>query len=141
MNETEEEITFEEPDFAPWDGRRVPVVLLGGYLGVGKTTLLNELLARTDVERCRADRVRQSQRQPGAVAQPDAADDRLAAEVGQRHGLGVGDAAGDGGLDAGQRRTAEPVLVERRGVADRQRTAAHAGEPDTAPDRCPPAGR
>lgn len=37
-----------EPDFAPWDGRRVPVTLLGGYLGAGKTTVINELLARTD---------------------------------------------------------------------------------------------
>lgn len=35
-------------DFAPWDGRRVPVTLLGGYLGAGKTTVINELLARTD---------------------------------------------------------------------------------------------
>lgn len=34
--------------FAPWDGRRVPVTLLGGYLGAGKTTVLNALLARTD---------------------------------------------------------------------------------------------
>ena len=33
---------------APWDGRRVPVTLLGGYLGSGKTTAINELLARTD---------------------------------------------------------------------------------------------
>lgn len=40
----------EEPDviFAPWDGRRVPVTLIGGYLGAGKTTVVNELLARTD---------------------------------------------------------------------------------------------
>ncbi len=35
-------------DFAPWDGRRVPVTLLAGYLGAGKTTTLNRLLARTD---------------------------------------------------------------------------------------------
>lgn len=34
--------------FLPWDGRRVPVTLLGGYLGAGKTTVINELLARTD---------------------------------------------------------------------------------------------
>ncbi len=34
--------------FAPWDGRRVPVTLLGGYLGSGKTTVINELLARTE---------------------------------------------------------------------------------------------
>lgn len=33
---------------APWDGRRVPVTLIGGYLGAGKTTLINELLLRTD---------------------------------------------------------------------------------------------
>ncbi|MEM9202408.1 MAG: GTP-binding protein [Actinomycetota bacterium] len=33
---------------APWDGRRVPMTLLGGYLGAGKTTVLNELLRRTD---------------------------------------------------------------------------------------------
>lgn len=34
--------------FAPWDGRRVPVTMVGGYLGAGKTTLINEVLARTD---------------------------------------------------------------------------------------------
>lgn len=49
MNQDEEEVVFEEPTFAPWDGRRVPVLLLGGYLGSGKTTVINELLARTDV--------------------------------------------------------------------------------------------
>lgn len=48
MNEDEEDVTFVEPVFAPWDGRRVPVVLLGGYLGAGKTTVINEMLARTD---------------------------------------------------------------------------------------------
>ncbi|MEM8923106.1 MAG: GTP-binding protein [Actinomycetota bacterium] len=35
-------------EIAPWDGRRVPVTLVGGYLGAGKTTTINELLARTD---------------------------------------------------------------------------------------------
>ncbi len=35
-------------EFAPWDGRRVPVTLIGGYLGAGKTTVINRLLARTD---------------------------------------------------------------------------------------------
>ena len=47
---------FDMPDLdmydldllAPWDGRRVPVTLLGGYLGAGKTTVINELLATTD---------------------------------------------------------------------------------------------
>ncbi len=37
-----------ETEFAPWDGRRVPVTLLGGYLGAGKTTVVNRLLARTE---------------------------------------------------------------------------------------------
>ena len=49
MRQAPDEIEVEEPDFAPWDGRRVPVALLGGYLGSGKTTLLNELLRRTEV--------------------------------------------------------------------------------------------
>ena len=49
MNLDDDELTFIEPDFAPWDGRRVPVTLIGGYLGAGKTTLINEMLARTDV--------------------------------------------------------------------------------------------
>ena len=48
MNEDEEEITVVDPVFAPWDGRRVPVTLLGGYLGAGKTTVINEMLARAD---------------------------------------------------------------------------------------------
>ena len=48
MNLDEDEITVIEPVYAPWDGRRVPVVLLGGYLGAGKTTVINEMLARTD---------------------------------------------------------------------------------------------
>lgn len=38
----------QDMTFAPWDGRRVPVTLLGGYLGSGKTTIINELLARTE---------------------------------------------------------------------------------------------
>lgn len=39
---------WDDAVFAPWDGRRVPVTLLGGYLGSGKTTVINLLLARTD---------------------------------------------------------------------------------------------
>ena len=49
MNQEEDEITFVEPVYAPWDGRRVPVTLLSGYLGAGKTTIINEMLGRTDV--------------------------------------------------------------------------------------------
>lgn len=36
----------DDPVFAPWDGRRVPMTLIGGYLGAGKTTTINSLLAR-----------------------------------------------------------------------------------------------
>jgi G3E family GTPase len=39
---------YAEPDFLPWDGRRVPMTFLAGYLGAGKTTVLNELLAVAD---------------------------------------------------------------------------------------------
>ena len=39
---------YQEPEFLPWDGRRVPLTFVGGYLGSGKTTLINEVLARTD---------------------------------------------------------------------------------------------
>ena len=46
MNET---VDTPAPEvIAPWDGRRVPVTLLGGYLGAGKTTVINAVLARTD---------------------------------------------------------------------------------------------
>jgi len=48
VNLEEDDITVVEPVYAPWDGRRVPVALLGGYLGAGKTTVINEMLARTD---------------------------------------------------------------------------------------------
>lgn len=43
-------VTDLDSPFAPWDGRRVPVTFLGGYLGAGKTTVLNELLARTSLK-------------------------------------------------------------------------------------------
>ena len=36
---------YLEPSFLPWDGRRVPITFVGGYLGAGKTTAINELLA------------------------------------------------------------------------------------------------
>lgn len=39
---------YQEPDFLPWDGRRVPVTFLAGYLGAGKTTLINQILAAAD---------------------------------------------------------------------------------------------
>ena len=39
---------YREPEFLPWEGRRVPLTFVGGYLGAGKTTAINELLARSD---------------------------------------------------------------------------------------------
>ncbi len=39
---------YREPEFLPWDGQRVPLTFVGGYLGSGKTSLINELLATTD---------------------------------------------------------------------------------------------
>ena len=37
-----------EPEFLPWDGRRVPITFVGGYLGAGKTTIINDVLATTN---------------------------------------------------------------------------------------------
>ena len=39
---------YQEPEFLPWDGRRVPLTFVSGYLGAGKTTLINNVLAVTD---------------------------------------------------------------------------------------------
>ncbi len=39
---------YQEPEFLPWDGRRVPVTFLAGYLGAGKTTLINHVLEGAD---------------------------------------------------------------------------------------------
>jgi G3E family GTPase len=39
---------YLEPEFLPWDGRRVPLTFVGGYLGAGKTSAINEVLASTD---------------------------------------------------------------------------------------------
>ena len=41
-------MAYTEPEFLPWDGRRVPITFIGGYLGAGKTTAINEILAETD---------------------------------------------------------------------------------------------
>lgn len=43
------DMTYREPDFLPWDGQTVPLTLLGGYLGAGKTTVINELLGRSEL--------------------------------------------------------------------------------------------
>ncbi len=39
---------YQEPEFLPWDGRRVPITFVGGYLGAGKTTAINEVLAAAE---------------------------------------------------------------------------------------------
>ncbi len=41
-------MAYREPEYLPWDGRRVPITFVGGYLGAGKTTAINELLQATD---------------------------------------------------------------------------------------------
>ncbi len=41
-------MVYVEPEFLPWDGRRVPITFVGGYLGAGKTTAINEILAEAD---------------------------------------------------------------------------------------------
>ena len=41
-------MAYEEPEYLPWDGRRVPITFVGGYLGAGKTTAINEVLANAD---------------------------------------------------------------------------------------------
>jgi G3E family GTPase len=41
-------VPYQEPEFLPWDGRRVPITFIGGYLGAGKTTAINELLRHAD---------------------------------------------------------------------------------------------
>jgi G3E family GTPase len=41
-------VTYREPEFLPWDGRRVPMTFVGGYLGAGKTTVINALLSVAD---------------------------------------------------------------------------------------------
>ncbi|WP_051062295.1 CobW family GTP-binding protein [Ilumatobacter nonamiensis] len=41
-------MAYQEPEFLPWDGRRVPITFVGGYLGAGKTTAINEILHETD---------------------------------------------------------------------------------------------
>ena len=39
---------YREPEFLPWEGRRTPVTFVGGYLGAGKTTAINEVLAAAE---------------------------------------------------------------------------------------------
>lgn len=108
--------------FAPWDGRRVPVTLIGGYLGAGKTTAINEFLRRTD--------------RPVAVLVNDVGDINIdSALIKRRHGdiieltdgcvccsLAEGLA---NAFDSLRARTVPPdhVVLELSGVADPARVA------------------
>ena len=133
---------------APWDGRRVPVTLLGGYLGAGKTTVINEVLARTD--------------QPIAVLVNDVGAVNVDASlVRRRHGDTIELTDGcvccslAGGLaeafDGLREREAPPdhVIVELSGIADPARVVPWASSPgfsldgvvvlvdaDQFPERC-----
>ena len=113
---------------APWDGRRVPVTLLGGYLGAGKTTVINEVLARTD--------------QPIAVLVNDVGEVNVdAALVRRRHGDTIELTDGcvccslAGGLAEafeGLRERSTPpghVIVELSGIADPARVVPWASSP------------
>lgn len=113
---------------APWDGRRVPVTLLGGYLGAGKTTVINEVLARTD--------------QPIAVLVNDVGEVNVDASlVRRRHGDTIELTDGcvccslAGGLaeafDGLREREFAPdhVIVELSGIADPARVVPWASSP------------
>ncbi len=41
-------MSYEEPEYLPWNGQRVPITFVGGYLGAGKTTAINEVLTVAD---------------------------------------------------------------------------------------------
>jgi G3E family GTPase len=115
-----------EEVIAPWDGRRVPVTLLGGYLGSGKTTVINAVLAKTD--------------RPIAVLVNDVGAVNVDASlVRRRHGdtIELTDgcvccslAAGLAAAFEGLRSRPEPpdhVILELSGVADPARVAPWAG--------------
>jgi len=128
MYQDEQEVVFEEPTFAPWDGRRVPVLLLGGYLGAGKTTVINELLARTDV--------------PIAVLVNDVGEINVDARLIERYDGDTLDLSGgcvccslkNGFLEAfdqlrGRPSPPELVVVELSGIANPAAAAAFASTP------------
>ena len=113
-------MAYREPEYLPWDGRRVPITFVGGYLGAGKTTAINELLLATD--------------RPIAVIVNDVGSINIdAALIRRRHGDTIEltngcicctsiDEAGEA-FDRIRERAVPPdhVVVELRGVAEPQR--------------------
>ena len=113
-------LTYQEPEYLPWDGRRVPITFVGGYLGAGKTTAINELLRVAD--------------RPIAVLVNDVGTINVdAALIRRRHGDTIEltngcicctsiDEAG-AAFDRLRERTVPPdhVIVELSGVAEPQR--------------------
>lgn len=133
MNLDEDDITVIEPVFAPWDGRRVPVVLLGGYLGAGKTTVINEMLARAD--------------RPIAVMVNDVGDINIDAKLIARQDGDTLDLSGgcvccslkNGFLEAFDQLRSRPtppelVVVELSGIANPRAAAGMASTPGFALD-------
>ncbi len=113
-------VSYQEPEYLPWDGWRVPITFVGGYLGAGKTTAINELLSATD--------------RPIAVVVNDVGAINVdAALIRRRHGDTIEltngciccssiDEAGQA-FDRIRERTVPPdhVIVELSGVAEPQR--------------------
>lgn len=113
-------MAYREPEYLPWDGRRVPITFVGGYLGAGKTTAINELLRASD--------------RPIAVIVNDVGSINIdAALVRRRHGDTIEltngcicctsiDEAGEA-FDRIRQRAVPPdhVVVELSGVAEPQR--------------------
>lgn len=133
MNLEEEDITVIDPVYAPWDGRRVPVTLLGGYLGAGKTTVINEMLARAD--------------RPIAVMVNDVGDINIDAKLIERQSGDTLDLSGgcvccslkNGFLEAFDELRSRPtppelVVVELSGIANPKAAAAMASTPGFALD-------
>lgn len=120
MQVSVQSVAYQEPEYSPWDGRRVPMTFVGGYLGAGKTTIINEVLAAAD--------------RPIAVIVNDVGSINIDASLIRRHSGGLIEVTNGcvccssiegmgAALDQLRARTIPPdhVVVELSGVADPQR--------------------